>query len=252
MSFFRLIFIIILVFLYPSITFSQHNTAKQPKLKIDNRHYALSEDQAKDIYSSKFFDSFDYLEGKQYQPYNIFGHSTPFLDGEPGTGTIFSNGKAYSKLALRYDIYLDLLINTPELVSYGSLYVTINKTSIDSFSISINSHTYNLKLLHFTENSNTLMKDGFYEVHPCGKSLFLVKHRAVTSKLDGYTEYKYAPIKYVLKDENYSRINSRGDLLKLYPKNHKVVKKRIKSYITPYRKLEDHQIIEILKFAESL
>ena len=82
MLIFRLIFIIILVFLYSSITFSQYNIATRPNLKIDNRHYALSEDQAKEIYNSKFFDSFDYLEGKQYQPYNIFGHSTPFLDGE--------------------------------------------------------------------------------------------------------------------------------------------------------------------------
>jgi hypothetical protein len=96
------------------------------------------------------------------------------------------------------------------------------------------------------------MKDGFYETYRCGNSMFLIKHKATATKLQGYPEYKYSPVKYLFKNENYSRINSRGDLLRLYPENKKAVKRKIKSYITPYRKLRDHQIIEILQFAESL
>jgi len=144
------------------------------------------------------------------------------------------------------------LINIPKLVSYGSLYITINKTAIDSFSITINSYTYNIKNLHFPEDTKAGMKDGFYETHRCGNSLFLIKHRATVTKLQGYPEYKYDPIKYLLKNENYYRINSRGDFLRLYPENKKAVKRKIKSYIVPYRTLRDHQIIEILQFAESL
>lgn len=246
----RLIFILFAVFTYSSTLYSQNNLGTISIPNINNRYYSVPEDSARKMFNSEFYDDFGYLVGPQYQPYNVFGHSSPFLDGDRGTGTIYSKGKSYPDLALRYDIYLDLLINMPKLVSYGNLYVTINKTAIDSFSITVNSYTYTLKNLYFPDSAG--MKNGFYETHICGNSLYMIKHKAILAKLQGYPEYKYSPVKYLFKNEIYHRINSRGDLIRQYPENKKAVKRKIKSYITPYRKLRDHQIIEIIRFAESL
>ncbi len=248
----RLFFILFFASVNLSTSYSQNNLAAKSVSDINNRYYAISDNIAKELFNSVFYDDFGYLVGRQYQPYNSFGHSSPFLDNKQGIGTVFSNGKAYSNLKLRYDIYLDLLINTPKLVSYGSLFITINKSAIDSFTININSYTYNIKNLHFPEGTKAGMKDGFYETYRCGNSLFLIKHKAIVAKLQGYPEYKYSPIKYLYKNDDYYRINSRGDLLRLYPENKKTVKQKIKSYITPYRTLKDHQIAEIIQFAESL
>ncbi len=248
----RFIFILFFASIYLPTSYSQNTLAEKPISDINNRYYAISDDVAKDMFNSEFYNSFGYLIGKQYQPYNSFGHSSPFLDDKQGIGTVYSNGKSYPNLTLRYDIYLDMLISMPKLVSYGSLYITINKNIIDSFRINIDPYTYNIKNLHFSEETKARLEDGFYETHKCGKSTFLIKHKVIVTKLQGYPEYKYSPIKYLLKNEDYHRINSRGDLLRLYPENKKTIKQKIKSYITPYRTLRNHQIIEILKFAESL
>ncbi len=248
----RAIFLLILVLIYPSISYSQHDLVQQTVPDINNIYYTISEGEAKAMYSSKFFDSFGYLDGKQYKSYFTFGHTPPLLEGDRGVGTIFSNGKSYTDLILLYDINLDVLINIPKRVSYGNLYININKASIDSFRIEINSNTYNLKHLHFPKNINTPMQDGFYEVYYFGKTQFLIRHRAVASELHGYTEYKYAPLNYIFKKENYYRINSKGNFLKLFPDNRKIINKKIKSYQTSYRSLRKSQIIDILQFAESL
>jgi CrcB protein len=44
---------------------------------------------SKELFNSEFYDDFGYLVGKQYQPYNSFGHSSPFLDNKQGIGTVF-------------------------------------------------------------------------------------------------------------------------------------------------------------------
>lgn len=149
-------------------------------------------------------------------------------------GNITYNNQQYFDLAIKYDIYKDILIYKPQASDVISINLIPEKTS--SFNINKKKFVY-LNSLIFPLNP---IKSGYYEESISGKNFTLyIKHhrnRKETIKeasifnefIDNY-EY------YVKKETSFHKLSTKKDLIKLFPEQ----KRTINDFYSSYRKLEN-------------
>jgi len=202
------------------------------------------------MYESVTFNAKEFLNGREYKPYHHPQKSTPYLNSDYGTGDLYIDGRVYCNEMLYYDIKLDELIL--RTYQFPEVYIKLNKSLIDSFTIAFDQLEYHLVKMKFTDNCPFKLEDGFYENVYNGRFKYIVRHTVSTSKEDGYPVYNHIRRHYLSKDSCYYDVSSKKKFVNLFLEHRKAIRRKCKSMHTGYKKMSIHQMVNLIHFAESL
>lgn len=214
--------------------------------------YSLSSDSALSLYNKDMHGEDDYIVGKEYKLYQKYKQGNPYLNSRRGKGTIYSNGYIYDKKVILYDIFKDEIAVNRTFKKSSNINVNIQKTRIDSFLIEFDNKKYLLKHIRINNSSNNLINDGFYEILHTGKYQLLLKHQKEKGHLNGITTYSYEISIFLKVGNEYFNIDSRKKLFELFFTNKKQLKKKYRLLRTPYNELSSSQLIDLIKYIETL
>lgn len=170
-------------------------------------------------------ENLDLNNGVLYtNPYRtIDNNNLYFLNDKFEKGNVTYNGQIYYDASLKYDIYRDLLILNPHGVS-EFIGVSLNTDKVDSFTI------LNRNFVKVCKEQYNLpeFSTGYYETSLFNENfIFYIKHsKSSQKKIKDDSSY------YYFKDNNhfyldYKKtlypINSKSDLIKLFPERKKQI-----------------------------
>jgi len=197
-------------------------------------------------------NSKNHVYGKEYKMYHNYKHDNPYLNSRHGIGTVYSKGYAYDNKIIFYDMYKDVLAVNTLLKKSSNINIEMQKVKVDSFSIEFDDNKYvfhHLKKINLEHNQ---ISNGFYEIPYKGKFQLLLKHNSHKGKSEEITTYTYNIIKYLNIDKAYFNINSRKKFINLFPNYKKQIKKKLRYFNSTYTELTTSQLIELIKFTETL
>jgi len=214
--------------------------------------YSINIDSALILYKKKMHHDTDYVIGREYKIYHSYKQDNPYLNGHYGNGTIYSKGYIYDNKIILYDMHKDVLaVNTSVKSSYN-INVELQKVRIDSFSIEFKDRKYLFIHMKNKDESHVQITSGFYEIPYKEKFQLLYKHISDKGDSEGITTYTYRISKILKIDNSYYNIDSRKKFINLFPTYKKQVKKKLRSIKTKYNKFANTQLIDLIKFAETL
>ena len=161
-------------------------------------------------------ESLDFNNGNGHLNFDqtINDHHRYYKTDEFKNGNIIYEGQSYFNLDLKYDLFNDQLVIRPYI---ESPYIQINllKEKVDSFKID-NEKFINLK------QTSTNFKSGYYEEVIIGNSavLYIKYNKEKNDVIRGYSvfiDYKSHSDYLLLKDNKFTLINDKTELIKLYP-----------------------------------
>jgi len=228
--------------------FSQNTDHRS--IQVDRQLYPNISDSIKSYYDQNLSLKHAYINGKIFRAYFNPMRSSPFLNEGFANSTIYSNGKRFDQVSVAYDTYKDEFI----LMPIGTAIYTqiiLNADLLDSIAMNFQKERILLKKIKFDEN-NLSIKDGFYENSDFNKFSLYIRYYAELT----YEEARdiYIPKKdlFIRKDANFYPINKKKQLVQLFPDDKKLVKKKINSMNTPYRKFNQTQFVKVLTYIDSL
>jgi len=216
--------------------------------------YSLSCDSACHIYNTEMHtNDYDIVIGREYKIYHNYKKGNPYLNSRQGKGIIYSKGYAYENKIILYDMFLDEIAVNTSFKNSSNTNVKLQKVKIDSFSIEFHNQHYHF--IHFKSKSSgaNQISSGFYEIPYIGKYQLLFKYTAEKGEAkDGTTEYRHKILHFLKINNSYFNIDSRKRFLALF-KNHKTqIKKKMRSWKGRYKTTSPAQLIELIKYAETL
>jgi len=161
-------------------------------------------------------ESLDFNNGNGHLNFDqtINDHHRYYKTDEFKNGNIIYEGQSYFNLDLKYDLFNDQLVIRPYI---ESPYIQINllKEKVDSFKID-NEKFINLK------QTSTNFKSGYYEEVIIGNNavLYIKYNKEKNDVIRGYSvfiDYKSHSDYLLLKDNKFTLINDKTELIKLYP-----------------------------------
>lgn len=156
-------------------------------------------------------------------------------------GNVNYDAQDYFDVNLKYDIYNDELILKP----YGEsdyISITLAKEKVKAFTI------YNTKFVNLNLELPLEFSKGYYEENLMGKSfVFYIKHYKIKEEIlkgnSVFTNYFYIN-KFILFSENkFNKINSKSDILKLFPD----YKREITNFYKTYKDLKKQNELKFTK-----
>ncbi|UZR99756.1 hypothetical protein [Chondrinema litorale] len=189
--------------------------------------------------SNNLQESFDYLtkmyndsmqtspaiyKGNEYKFYSSKMINHPFFYSEDsGIGDISFDGILYKDVQFYYDTHLQQIVVEHDKISYPFI---IENNLIDYFII------FEHKYVPLEEDSNGLINAGFYDLLVDGDvKLYAKRHKSIQKEIDDDQlkywfddEDKY----YVLKDDVFHKVKSKGSVLKVLKDKKKILKSNIK------------------------
>ncbi|WP_439182149.1 hypothetical protein [Carboxylicivirga taeanensis] len=219
---------------------------------ISQTNALANADTALFLYRKSFDKELNYINGREYKPYHPPLQDNPYLNKTSGMGTIYIDGKSYTNKQLTYDIYKDLLIVIPDQIQFSDTYIQINKSLIDSFTISFDKETFHL--INYKVNYRPLgLEPGFYErIHKSNESILLVKHIMASGVDDALTTYRHDTKWFLLYDNRFHDVSRRSELLKLFPDSKKQLKRKMKSISLSYKRMNKHQLVQLANYIDTL
>ncbi|MGZ2370796.1 hypothetical protein ACXR6G_13525 [Ancylomarina sp. YFZ004] len=214
--------------------------------------YTLNCDSALLLYQNEIHHEFDYVIGREYKIYHSYKQDNPYLNSRHGKGTIYSNGYVYGNKIILYDMHKDVLVVNTLLNKSSNINIEIQKVKVDSFSIEFDDGKYLFHHLKKNEQEHNQISNGFYEIPHKGKFQLLLRHNSDKGNSEGITTYTYNIIKYLKIDNAYFNINSRKKFINLFPDYKKQVKKKLRYFNSTYNEFTTAQLIELIKFTETL
>jgi hypothetical protein len=204
--------------------------------ETENRSDTIYENQI--LYNGRMWRNLYYqVEGNQF----LF--SNEFL---PGTLTI--NGKTFSNIGLKYDIFKDELL-TP-LEPGGVL--QLNKEMVDSFSLGFQNVTY--RFIRVKEDSTDSPK-GYFNVLYNYKTALYVKYCKKIDKLstDGQYDnfYQFTRLYFVRGNKSFL-VTGKSDLLNVMNDNKPQIKEYIKKNNLNISVKIPESFIRVLEYYDSL
>jgi hypothetical protein len=175
--------------------------------------------------------------GDQFLFSNLFLH-----------GTIFTHGKQFGNVRIKYDILSDEIItpvNTEDILQ-------LNSEMVDSFSIVFGDKTY-----RFINNKDDTIKDlnGYVNLLYKGRISFYAKYKktispSFTQKSDG--EFIQTQFMYLLKDNLIHPVFGIKTLFKIYSTNKKQIRNFILKNKLKISKKTPESLIPVIRFCDSL
>jgi hypothetical protein len=218
----------------------------------DSVKFSSNSDSIVQLYKNKFRHDLNYINGREYKPYHYPTNENPYLHSSSGEGSIFIKGNEYQKKKLLYDAYKDLLIVNPNYPEFSTIYIQLNESKIDSFTIHLENQNYTF--INFNDNKLTAgLKAGFYErIYYSAQSSLLIKHYMIKGIEEALPTYSHHKDRYICLKGHYYNVTSKKKLLALFPDNKKQLKKKIKSINLSYKKMTNIQLVQLLQFIDTL
>lgn len=232
--------ILLLVLLPSTQLFSQNNKIQKTS----------SCESIIDLYNNEIHNSHEYIHGREYKIYHHPNYTKPYLNSAQGNGTIFSNGHSYNVEILIYDIFKDEIVTTKLLKDFSFVNIQLKKARIDSFKIKFENEKY-----HFVQIKNKLISElpnGFYEIPYSGDTQLLLKYISSRNDINGIIEFKHSVNRILKINKNYFDINTKKKFLSLFSNHKKIIIKKLRSFNYSYRNLPKKQLVELIKYAESI
>lgn len=166
--------------------------------------------------------------------YRILNNKNRYYPSEKfETGNITYNNQDYFDVAIKYDLYKDILVYKPQ----GSDVISINliQEKVSAFKINNKNFVY-LNSLHFPLSP---IKSGYYEKSTSGKNftLYIRHHKDKREILKGasvFNEFDDNYEYFIQKDASFYKLSRKKDIIELFPDH----KKKINDFYSSYRKLE--------------
>nr|WP_321453901.1 hypothetical protein [uncultured Carboxylicivirga sp.] len=215
----------------------------------DNLSVVNSNDSIKNFYYRSTFKSSNYLNGREYKTYYNPQKTSPLLDNKLGKGIIYKNNVTYSNITMAYDRNLDELLVMPSNFISDNVYIKMNKAAVDSFMLQLDNKEYHMIYKKFEKD---VLPEGFYEIPYKNKYSLIIKYNTSNLYKDGILTYYPKIERYLLKDKECYAINRKKNFFVIFPEHKKELRKKIKSFKTPFKRLSNHQIATLTQFAESL
>ena len=229
---------------------AQKNIVNQAK--VDNRAYVLKTESALGVYSSKMFNEFAYIYGKEYKVEYLFGHNTPYLNNKVGAGAIFSKRDVYDNVMLLYDLKTECIVALTQKFGMSAQYVQLNDAAVDSVAIDYDGLNYVFRFLSFKDGEDNVMENGYYEVPYKGKMRLFVKHVVKSYTKDGIETFVFDKRYFLNKDDQYYPVNRQKQLFRLFAEHKKELRKRIRTYRTYYNQLSTFYMVDLMGYIDAL
>lgn len=244
------------------LLFSVNLAAQNPvRLQMNNGYDVYSNTEKKQVeclnefYSFRIDQSFELINGREYQPYYYSSKLKPILFiYKKHSSSITLNGKSYDNIALDYDTYTDNIIYTDYTLSFISmpLKVALNKDNVDSFRFCYEDDTLLFRYFSKESGYSINLREGFYEVAYDRSSRFLIKHQSNIHDLTRIWEYEYDPVRYVNIGNGFFEIKSGRQFIKLFGDRSDEIKRYIKESGIKIHKADKKQVISVLRYYDSL
>ena len=190
------------------------------------------------LYNGRIWRNIFYMvEGDQF----LF--SREFL---PGSLTI--SGKTFSNIYLKYDIFKDEVL-TP--ADQGGI-VQLNKEMVDSFSLFFQNKSY---LFIRLQEDSLKRSSRYFNVLYKGKTVLYVSYRKKIDKLavEGkYDKFYQLTRIYFVKDNIFSQIDNKGDLIRILVEYKGMIKKYIKNNGLDVSKKEPESFVPVIRYYDSI
>lgn len=221
----------------------------------DNQLVAQQTDYVNKLYYQIVVTPKDIINGKECLPYSFRHETTPyFYSKDKLNATLDVNHRLYKNIKIQYDTYLDKLIYTdPSRIINGEFpRIDLNKDIIDGFSLFINGDSLNFRHFRFAEKMGKKLEDGFYEVVYEGKTQLIIRHHSLLYNKQGLDEYKYSPERYVFEGDKFYKIRNKKSLMQMAGDHSREIKDFLHKSGIKVRKAGKDQIVEVLKYYDSL
>jgi hypothetical protein len=259
---FHLRFLLPLIFLLVTITIQAQNSnllnVNPLNSSGDKNNQSVTHRQIENIqksYSDKVEAPREFINGKEYESYYTRSKSKPLLyPDRKRTATIITRTRRYNNLTLQYDTFLDEVIytDTSRTINYRFPQIALNKDIVDGFNLYFDDDSLIFNYYRQPECVKNNLEEGFYEIAYTGKSRLIIRHTSSYYVREGMNEYKYSADKYLSTGEGFSRIKSKGDLLKVLGNKSAEIKKYLHMARIRIRQADKNQFVEILKYYDSL
>lgn len=229
---FKYLFIIIFVFLKGTdLPVAGESLSWPSHLKVI-RQDTLKENQK--LYNGRIWRNLYYLtDGNQF-----------LFSGEFLPGSLTINGKRFTDVFLKYDLYNDEIL-TP--VDSGVI-LQLNKELVDSFSLLFQNKIYKFIKMQFDSVKGS---KNYYNVLYQGKTALYLKFTKKIDKLtvDGGNEkfYQFSRI-YFMKNNIVYLINNKGDIIKALIDKKELIKPFIKKNRLSVSEKEPESFIPVIRY----
>lgn len=202
-------------------------------------------------YSEKVGVPKDFIDGKEYESYYTRSKSKPLLyPDKKRTASLITRTRRYNNLTFQYDTFLDEVVytDTSQTINYRFPQIALNKDILEGFNLYFDDDSLIFKYCRQPECSKDNLNEGFYEIAYTGKSRLFIKHTSSFYVREGLNEYKYSADKYVSTGDGFSRVKSKGDLLKVLGNKSAEMKKYLHLARIRIRQADKSQFVDILKY----
>jgi hypothetical protein len=164
------------------------------------------------------------------------------------TGTVTVNGRTFDNLKVSYDAHNDEVLT----MTGQGIIIQLNRERVDGFTMD-----YNLKTYRFKRYDNDTLNGpgGYLNILHDGSLKLTVKYRKeiyVLADNNKYDVFQQTQKIYVKKDETWTQIRSKSDLLKLLTDK----KQQIRNYISTNKikisKKDPESFLKVIVFYENL
>ena len=130
--------------------------------------------------------------------------------------------------------------------------VALNKDNIDCFSLFYAADTLTFRYLSEETSPGFSPEAGFYEIAYDEGSRLVIRHRSTAHINDKITNYHYEPLKYIDLGNGFVRIKSKQQFIELFGSDSEAIRRFISISGIRIRKSRKDDIINILRYYDSL
>ena len=163
-------------------------------------------------------------------------------------GSVSINGKTFSNIVLKYDIFEDEIITPADT---GGI-VELNKEMVDSFNISFQNKKYQFVTIR---RDSSKRSKSYFNILYTGKSALYLKYDKKISKLEVEGKYdKFYQVSriYLVKGSIFLPVTGKSELMKILSDNKDLVKDFIGKNRLNISVKEPESIIPVIRYYDSI
>lgn len=194
-------------------------------------------------------DSDMIINGRIWVPTHSVALAEQFLFGKLElNGSIKFKGQRFDNLKFSYDIARELVITPIETENNTKRNIVVNPTYLEEFNVEYNYQSFHFKRGDFIHEK--LNPNQFYQLFSSSSITYLIKYSKIRnlssqtgSKTFNYTNNNHM---YILHKGDLKSINSKNDIIKLFPLQKKEMKQFIRTNKLKINKNSPLDVIPLL------
>ena len=171
-----------------------------------------------------------------------------FMADEFLRGSVSIEGKTYSGLYLKYDIFNDEILTT----SNKEIIIQLNKEMIDSFSIDFFNSIHHFRQIRKDSSS---VVSGYVDILYHGNISLVIKYMKKINPVSAFKEFdNFFQMHriYIERDGTTSLVNSKNDIIRLFPDDKQKIKDFLRSNRLKVKKDIPESFVPLIAFCNTL